>query len=97
MDISADGPDLAPEWQEADNNLCGVLRGRFGTSAVAECFVRAGWKSRSSSWDAYEVETSWCRVDLDPVDGSDTLLNGVTDPDEFDALAALAVRAELRP
>ncbi|MFF2410701.1 hypothetical protein [Streptomyces sp. NPDC058092] len=85
MDISDGGSSLAPDWQEADNNLCGVLRGRLDTSAVAERFVRAGWKPRSSSWDAYEVETSWCRIELDPVDGADTLLNGVIDPDRLDA------------
>ncbi|MFF1412902.1 hypothetical protein ACFVX6_24540 [Streptomyces sp. NPDC058289] len=92
MDISAEGPDLAPDWREAANNVYGVLRGRFSTSAVAERFVLAGWKSRPASWDAYEVETSWCRVDLAPVDGSDTLLNGVADPDKFDALAMLLSR-----
>ncbi|WP_069816710.1 hypothetical protein [Streptomyces sp. TP-A0874] len=56
---------------------------------MAAYFVGAGWKSRSSSWDAYEVETNWCRVELDPVDGSDTLLNGVIDPGKLDGLAML--------
>ncbi|MFE7236472.1 hypothetical protein [Streptomyces sp. NPDC057596] len=92
MDISDDGPAPAPEWQDADNNLCGVLHGNLDTSAVAERFVRAGWRSRSSSWDTYEVETDWCRADLDPVEGSDTLLSGVIDPGKLDALAVLLSR-----
>jgi hypothetical protein len=91
MDISDLGSEPAPEWREAENNLCGVLRGR-GTSAVAERFVEAGWTSRSSSWEAYEVGTSWCRVELAPVDGPDILLNGVVDPDRLDDLAALLAR-----
>ncbi|WP_105974747.1 hypothetical protein [Streptomyces geranii] len=92
MDTSDDGPDLAPGLRETDNNLCGVLRGRLDVSAVAGHFVRAGWTSRSSSWDAYEVGTSWCRVDLDPAAGPDILLNGVIAPDRLDTLATLLSR-----
>ncbi|MGW5124595.1 hypothetical protein ACWEQ7_11185 [Streptomyces sp. NPDC004069] len=92
MDISDDGPKLAPEWEKADNNLCGVLRGNLDTSAVAERLVRAGWRSRSSSWETYEVETDWCRADLDPVEGWGTLLSGVIDPGKLDALAVLLSR-----
>ncbi|MFJ4548748.1 hypothetical protein ACIP4X_05900 [Streptomyces sp. NPDC088817] len=91
MDNSNEDLEPAPRWQEADNNLCGVLRGRR-TPAVAEHSVGAGWKSRSSSWDAYEVETRWCSVELDPWEGPDTLLNGVIDPDKLDALATLLSR-----
>ncbi|WP_405536553.1 hypothetical protein OG787_26140 [Streptomyces sp. NBC_00075] len=96
MDTSDDGPDLAPALREAGNNLCGVLRGHLDASAVAEHFVRAGWTSRSSSWDAYEVGTGWCRVDLEPADGPDILLNGVIAPDGLDALATLLSRLGLR-
>ncbi|KIF69520.1 hypothetical protein HY68_14540 [Streptomyces sp. AcH 505] len=66
---------------DADTNLLGVLR--------AQAFAGAGWRFRSSSWDAYEVETSWCQVALDPGGRSDTLLNGVVDPDKVDVLATL--------
>ncbi|MGW1601944.1 hypothetical protein [Streptomyces eurythermus] len=91
MDISDDGPKLDPEWLEAANNPCGILRGR-GTSAVAELFVGAGWQSRSSSWEGYEVETRWCRVELDRLDRAETLLNGVVDPGRLDVLASLLSR-----
>ncbi|MFR9796037.1 hypothetical protein ACL02U_09050 [Streptomyces sp. MS06] len=91
MDLSDDGPEPAPELQDADNNLCGHLRG-LGVSALAELFVRAGWRSRSSSWDAYEVETARCRIELDPVAGDGILLNGVIAPDRLDALAMLISR-----
>ncbi|WP_436956809.1 hypothetical protein [Streptomyces sp. SudanB182_2057] len=92
MDISDDGPELDPGWREAANNLCGILRGR-PTSAVAELFVGAGWMSQSSSWEGYEVQTHWCRVELDPLDRTETLLNGVVDPGKLDVLAALLSRS----
>ncbi|MGW5104397.1 hypothetical protein [Streptomyces sp. NPDC004100] len=91
MDISYDGPELAPRLQGADNNLSGILRGRDTSSVVAR-FVGAGWRSRSSSWEGYEVGTDWCEVELDPVGRRETLLNGVVDPDGLDALAALLTR-----
>jgi hypothetical protein len=62
---------------------------------VAERFIRAGWSSRSgSSWESYEVETSWCRLEVAPAAG-DTLLNGVVDPQRFEDLAALPTRFSL--
>ncbi|CAL9530564.1 hypothetical protein [Streptomyces sp. enrichment culture] len=91
MDISDDGPELAPEWRDAGNNVCGILRGH-GVSAVAELFVRAGWRSDSSSWEGYEVQTRWCRVELDPLDRAETLLNGVVAPGRLDVLASLLSR-----
>ncbi|WP_329395058.1 hypothetical protein [Streptomyces melanogenes] len=96
VDLSDDGPALDDRWSESDNNLCGGLPDSRDTSQVAERFVRAGWRSRSSSWEGYELETSWCRVEADPVDGSATLLNGVVDPDRLDDLAALLTRFGLR-
>ncbi|MFD3439043.1 hypothetical protein ACFWU3_16230 [Streptomyces sp. NPDC058685] len=89
MDISDDGQKLDPAWTEVGNNVCGSLRGCRDTSSVAERFVKAGWRSRSSSWYAYELETSWCQVEIEPIDASDLLLNGVVDPRRFDQLADL--------
>lgn len=80
VDISDAGPRLDASWTDLHYNVCGVLHGCSDASAVAACFVRAGWRSRSSSWDGYEVETNWCQVEIDPVDGSDVLLSGVADP-----------------
>ncbi|MGW1799721.1 hypothetical protein ACWCQN_28040 [Streptomyces sp. NPDC001984] len=95
MDISDDGRELDPEWVEVGNNVCGVLRGCRDASAVAEHFVRAGWSSRSSSWHGYEVETSWCQLGLDPIEGPGVLLNGVVDPQRFDELGGVLHRLGL--
>ncbi|MFD9484132.1 hypothetical protein ACFWBX_09025 [Streptomyces sp. NPDC059991] len=96
VDLSDDGPALDDRWAEGDNNLCGGLSDSRDTSRVAERFVRAGWRSRSCSWEGYELEISWCQVEASPVDGSGTLLNGVIAPDRLDDLAALLTRFGLR-
>jgi hypothetical protein len=92
MDMSEEGEALDPEWAEVGNNVNGVLHGCRDASPVAERFVRVGWRSRSSSWNGYEVGTRWCEVELDPVDGPDVLLNGVVDPRRLDDLAGLLHR-----
>ncbi|WP_411760298.1 hypothetical protein [Streptomyces tunisiensis] len=84
--------DLAPEWTDISNNVCGILHGHRDAAPMAERFERLGWRSRSSSWYGYEVGTTWCEVELEPVDGQDVLLNGVVDPSRFDDLAALLTR-----
>ncbi|GGS65424.1 hypothetical protein GCM10010222_02120 [Streptomyces tanashiensis] len=89
MDISDEGLTLDRQWIDLGHNVCGVLRGCRTASAVAARFVRAGWSSRSSSWHGYELETSWCQVEIDPIDGSDVLLNGVVDPARLDDLGRL--------
>ncbi|MFF8387379.1 hypothetical protein ACF053_27580 [Streptomyces kanasensis] len=92
MDISAEGRSLDPVWLEINNNVCGGLVGGPSPSLVAERFIRAGWSSTSgSSWESYEVETSWCRIEVDPTEEG-TLLNGVVDPQRFEDLAALLTR-----
>ncbi|GGP88979.1 hypothetical protein GCM10010278_79280 [Streptomyces melanogenes] len=96
VDLSDDGPALDGRWAQSDNNLCGLLPDSRDASHVAERFVRAGWRSRSSSWEGYEIETSWCRIEADPTDNSATLLNGVIDPDRLDDLAALLTQFGLR-
>ncbi|UUS35080.1 MULTISPECIES: hypothetical protein [Streptomyces] len=92
MDISDEGQSLDPVWLEINNNLCGGLVGASSASLVAERFVGAGWSSTSgSSCESYEVEASWCRIEVDPTDEG-TLLNGVVDPQRFEDLAALLTR-----
>ncbi|QDY75329.1 hypothetical protein [Streptomyces qinzhouensis] len=90
-DISDEGPEPAPEWRDAQNNLCGSVRVR-DAAVVAKRFVRAGWRSRSSSSHGYEVETSWCMVELDPLGKGGVLMNGVIDPGRLDLLATLLTR-----
>ncbi|MET9438733.1 hypothetical protein [Streptomyces sp. NPDC006551] len=89
MDISDEGLKLDPQWFEVGNNVCGVLHGCRDASAVAARFVGAGWRSRSSSWCGYELEKSWCQMEIDPIDGPAILLNGVIDPTRLDDLARL--------
>lgn len=57
--------------------------------------MRTGWSSRSSSWHGYEVETSWCQLEVEPIDGPDVLLNGVVDPQRFDELGGVPHRLGL--
>ncbi|MGA5120885.1 hypothetical protein [Streptomyces pseudogriseolus] len=84
--------DLAPEWRNLSNNVCGILHGRGDAAPIAVRFGRHGWSSRSSSWHGYEVGTTWCELELDPADGPDVLLNGVMNPSRFTDLAALLDR-----
>ncbi|MET9496753.1 hypothetical protein [Streptomyces sp. NPDC006552] len=93
MDLSDDGPDLAPHWHDAANNISGIARACRDAAPVAAAFVRAGWSSRSSSYDGYEVWTSWARLELDPLEGEEVLLNGVTDPEHVNTLATLLSRS----
>ncbi|WP_093608243.1 hypothetical protein [Streptomyces indicus] len=91
MDLSAEGDELDPRWGEVDSNVYGTVHGQRSASPVAECFVRAGWRSRSSSWHGYEVGTRWCEVELDPSEDG-ILLHGVVDPLRFDELVDLLGR-----
>ncbi|MFF3619336.1 hypothetical protein [Streptomyces sp. NPDC002467] len=95
VDISDEGQPLDPVWHEINNNVCGGLADAPSPSLVADRFIGAGWSSRPASWESYEVETDWCRIEVDPTEG-DTLLNGVVDPQRFDDLAALLTRFGLR-
>lgn len=95
VDISDEGTELDRRWVEVGNNVYGIVRGCRDASTVAECLVRAGWRSRSSSWHGYELEISWCQVEIDPIEGSEVLLNGVVDPDCFDELGGLLHRSGL--
>ncbi|MEW2497285.1 hypothetical protein AB0942_27685 [Streptomyces nodosus] len=96
MNLSNDGQRLAPQWAEIGNNICGTLHACRDASALAERFVRVGWSSRSSSWHAYEVETSWCQMEIEPIEGADVLLNGIVDPSRVDELAELLDRWGLK-
>ncbi|MFE5187143.1 hypothetical protein [Streptomyces sp. NPDC056628] len=89
MDLPDEGEALDRARLDLANNVAGILHGCQDASPIAERFVRAGWRSSSSSWHGYEVGTAWCEVELDPVDGPDVLLNGVVDPRRFEDLAAL--------
>ncbi|MFF5341058.1 hypothetical protein ACH46L_20030 [Streptomyces althioticus] len=92
MKTPDDHGDLAPEWADLSNNVCGILYGHRDAGPVAERFERLGWRVGSSSWHGYEVGTTWCEVELEPAEGPDVLLNGVVAPSRFDDLAAVLTR-----
>ncbi|WP_312847613.1 hypothetical protein [Streptomyces sp. WAC08241] len=92
MDTSDEGPELDRRWAGLGNNVSGVLHGCRDASAVAARLVGAGWSSRSSSWCGYELETDWCRIEVDPAGEPEVLLNGVVDPDRIGELGRLLDR-----
>jgi hypothetical protein len=96
VDISDDGQRLETQWDDVNNNVCGVVQDCRDAAPVAATFVRAGWSSRSSSWYGYEVEASWGQIELDPMETREVLLNGVIDPERLDDLAGLLSRFGLR-
>jgi hypothetical protein len=95
VDISDEGTELDRRWAEVGNNVHGIVRGCRDASILAEHFVRADWRSRSSSWHGRELEIAWCQVEIDPIESSEVLLNGVVDPERFDELGALLHRSGL--
>lgn len=87
--------DLSDEGSRVDISVpaahaAGFLPGSRSAGDLAAHFVRAGWSSRSSSWEAYEVETPWARLEIEPLDDG-LLVHGGThlDPDRFDALVTV--------
>ncbi|MGA4963943.1 hypothetical protein [Streptomyces pseudogriseolus] len=84
--------DIASEWTDMSNNVCGILHGHGDAAPMAVRFERHGWSTSSSSWYGYKVGTTWCEVELEPADGPDVLMNGVMDPSRFTDLAALLDR-----
>jgi hypothetical protein len=95
VDISHEGPRLDPVLLEIANNVCGLMRSGPHASSMAERLVQAGWRSKSTSWHAYELETTWCQFEIEPTTDDAVLLNGVVDPARFDDLAALLTRLRL--
>ncbi|MGW5636781.1 hypothetical protein [Streptomyces sp. NPDC003832] len=83
---------LDPTLAVMANNICGILHGVIDPSLVASRLGAYGWRTRSSSWYAYEAETAWCRIEIDPAGADTTLLNGVIAPHRLNDLAALFTR-----
>ncbi|MET9931928.1 hypothetical protein ABZ054_13255, partial [Streptomyces sp. NPDC006324] len=44
------------------------------------------------SWHGYGLETDWCRIEVEPTDGPEVLLDGVVDPGRVDASGRLPDR-----
>jgi hypothetical protein len=90
------GPRLADHLAVLDNNVYGRLARAPGAKAVAEIFVRAGWRARASSWTEYEVEHEWVCIELVEPSPDECLFSGVVDPSRVDELAAVLAAAGLR-
>ncbi|WKD33318.1 hypothetical protein [Streptomyces xanthophaeus] len=69
-------------------DVAGLFPGRRSAADLAAFFVRAGWSSRSSSWEGYEVESPLARLEIEPVDAG-VLLRGEADAGRLDALTAV--------
>ncbi|MFB6582990.1 hypothetical protein ACFCYC_37235 [Streptomyces sp. NPDC056402] len=75
-------------------DVAGVFPGHRSAGDVAAFFVRAGWSSRSSSWEGYEVESPLARLEIEP--GHDgVLLHGEADAGRLDALTAVLSARDL--
>ncbi|MFD3465838.1 hypothetical protein ACFWWM_05620 [Streptomyces sp. NPDC058682] len=69
-------------------DVAGIFPGHRSAGGLAAFFVRAGWSSRSSSWEGYEVESPLARLEIEPVrDG--VLLHGEADAGRLAALTAV--------
>ncbi|MER8045845.1 hypothetical protein [Streptomyces sp. NPDC094032] len=96
MDIPVGRATIDRQWAELGNNVCGMLHGYRDASAIAAHFTGAGWTSRSSSWHGYELETTWCHLEIDPIEGPAVLLNGTIAPTHLDDLGRLLASFGLR-
>ncbi|WP_067502973.1 hypothetical protein [Actinoplanes sp. TFC3] len=55
---------MTGELAALDNNVYGFLHNVADPQPLAHAFVRLGWSARWSAEDEYEVECSWCRLNL---------------------------------
>ncbi|MFD7781833.1 hypothetical protein ACFV4Q_01770 [Streptomyces nojiriensis] len=69
-------------------DVAGLFPGRGSAADLAAFFVRAGWSSRSSSWEGYEVQSPLARLEIEPVDAG-VLFHGEADAGRLDALTAV--------
>ncbi len=89
MDLSDEGSPFDTDVIGAPvADVAGVFPGHRSAGDLAAFFVRAGWSSRSSSWEGHEVESPLGRLEIEPVhDG--VLLHGEADAGRLDALTAV--------
>ncbi|MGZ9932545.1 hypothetical protein ACXNSR_22040 [Streptomyces sp. NC-S4] len=89
MELSDEGSPFDTDMIDAPvADVAGVFPGRRSAGDLAAFFVRAGWSSRSSSWEGYEVESPLARLEIEP--GHDgVLLHGEADAGRLDALTAV--------
>ncbi|WP_229070954.1 hypothetical protein [Actinoplanes sp. DH11] len=89
------GPRLDGELAVLDNNVYGLLRDLPDASRIAQLFAGSGWRARSSSFTAYEVEREWACLELQQLpDG--VMFSGVVDPARVDELGGVLTGLGLR-
>ncbi|MEU4218409.1 hypothetical protein [Actinoplanes sp. NPDC026623] len=69
-----------------DNNVYGLVRTAANLESLAHAFTNLGWEARTSAWDEYEVECTWCQINIFDSGGMPTFA-GVVDPARVDELA----------
>ncbi|MEV7559449.1 hypothetical protein [Streptomyces sp. NPDC089795] len=89
VDLSDEGSPFDPDTTGATvADVAGRFPGRGSAVDLAAFLVRAGWSSRSSSWEGYEVESPLARLEIEPADDG-VLLHGQADAGRLDALIAV--------
>ncbi|MFB7253287.1 hypothetical protein [Streptomyces nojiriensis] len=89
MDLSDEGSPFDTDMSGAPvADVAGLYPGHRSAADLAAFFVRAGWSSRSSSWEGYEVESPLARLEIEPVDDG-VLIHGEADAGRLDALTAV--------
>ena len=78
-------PHLTAELAASDNNVYGVIHNAAGLESLAHAFARLGWSARRSADGEYEVECSWCQVNLFDSGGMANF-GGVVEPTRVDEL-----------
>ncbi|MCZ4120314.1 hypothetical protein [Streptomyces sp. H39-S7] len=83
----APGPRLdqqAIAAQDLGNNVCGFLTSAKDAQHAADTFRAGGWSVRASSWDEFEVEHTFARLELLPI--APVTFSGFVDPARIDTL-----------
>lgn len=82
------GPRLAEDLVASDNNIYGLMHNAPPLEQLAQGLTNLGWRARSSAWDEYEVECTWCRVQLFDSGGM-AKFAGVIEPSRIGELAGI--------
>jgi hypothetical protein len=82
----APGSHLAAELAALDNNVYGFMHNASDLESLAHAFAQLGWSARRSAEGEYEVECSWCQVNLFDSGGMPKF-GGVVEPTRVNKLA----------
>jgi len=80
------GSHLAAELKALDNNVYGFMHNASDLESLAHAFAQLGWSARRSAEGEYEVECSWCQVNLFDSGGMPKF-GGVVEPTRVNELA----------